>query len=128
MARTAFPPMLTGWYRALLASELRGIFTNAPMAPSVLAHDSVRNAYASATGKIPKSASSDTKRRVPGPEDTCPICYECMHGESESRLTFCEECGNALHSECFEQCSFFFVSFFSVSVDMSFAFRASKGC
>ncbi|KAF8269321.1 hypothetical protein EI94DRAFT_1574532 [Lactarius quietus] len=91
------------WYqKALLHSELESIFTNAPLAPNVLANDTVRNAYASATGKLPTSASA-TKRRIPGPEDSCPICYESMHGESEGRLTFCEECGNALHSECFEQ-------------------------
>ncbi|KAH8997593.1 hypothetical protein EDB92DRAFT_1447818 [Lactarius akahatsu] len=92
------------WYqKALLTNELESIFTNAPLAPGVLAHDSVRNAYASATGKNQTAESSSTKRRVPGPEDSCPICYESMHGESEGRLTFCEECGNALHSECFEQ-------------------------
>ncbi|KAI9445094.1 hypothetical protein H4582DRAFT_883725 [Lactarius indigo] len=92
------------WYqKALLTGELESIFTNAPLAPGVLAHDGVRNAYASATGKNQTATSSSTKRRVPGPEDDCSICYESMHGESEGRLTFCEECGNALHSECFEQ-------------------------
>jgi len=92
------------WYqKALLHSEIESVFTNAPLAPNVIANDTVRNAYASATGKLSTSASSSTKRRIPGPEDNCPICYESMYGESEGRLTFCEECGNALHSECFEQ-------------------------
>ncbi|KAH9064114.1 hypothetical protein EDB87DRAFT_1374111 [Lactarius vividus] len=92
------------WYqKALLTNELESIFTNAPLAPGVLAHDSVRSAYASATGKNQTAESSFTNKRVPGPEDSCPICYESMYGESEGRLIFCEQCGNALHSECFEQ-------------------------
>lgn len=92
------------WYqKALLHTELESIFKNAPRAPNVLANDTVRNAYASATGKLPTSASSSKKRRIPGPEDSCPICYESMHDEPEASLTFCDECGNALHTECFEQ-------------------------
>ncbi|KAI0257448.1 hypothetical protein BJV78DRAFT_37603 [Lactifluus subvellereus] len=92
------------WYqKALLASELQTIFADAPQAPNALAHERVRNAYALATGKAPISASSAAKRRIPGPEDSCPICYESMHGASQEMLVFCEECGNALHSECFEQ-------------------------
>ncbi|KAI0307910.1 hypothetical protein B0F90DRAFT_1813275 [Multifurca ochricompacta] len=92
------------WYqKALLASELQTIFANAPQAPNALAHDSVRDAYARATGKAPQSASSTAQRRIPGPDDSCPICYESMHGVSQNILTFCEECGNGLHSECFEQ-------------------------
>jgi hypothetical protein len=30
-----------------------------------------------------------------------------MHGIAQNKLVFCEECGNALHAECFEQCSAF---------------------
>ncbi|KAH9982583.1 hypothetical protein BGW80DRAFT_34021 [Lactifluus volemus] len=93
------------WYqKALLASELQAIFANAPQAPNAaLAHERVRNAYAHATGEAPISGSSAPTRRIPGPEDSCPICYESMHDISQERLVFCEECGNALHSECFEQ-------------------------
>ncbi|KAI0001916.1 hypothetical protein BJV77DRAFT_24576 [Russula vinacea] len=92
------------WYqKALLASELQCIFANAPQAPNALAHDSVRDAYARASGKAPASTPSDSKRRIPGPEDSCPICYEDMHGIAQDKLVFCEECGNALHTECFGQ-------------------------
>jgi hypothetical protein len=91
--------------RALLASELQSIFAKAPQAPNDLAQDSVREAYARATGKALELTPSDSRRRIPGPEDSCPICYECMHGVSEDKLVFCEECGNALHTECFGQCS-----------------------
>ena len=128
MTRNALPyaAMLTSWYRALLHTELESIFTNAPQAPNVLANDTVRNAYASATGKLPMSTSPSKKRRIPGPEDSCPICYESMHDEPEGSLTFCDECGNALHSECFEQCMFFFVPLPYVSVDHTLFFRASK--
>ncbi|KAF8481285.1 hypothetical protein DFH94DRAFT_449321 [Russula ochroleuca] len=90
------------WYqKALLASELQSIFANAPQAPNALAHDNVRDAYARATGKAPSSTPSDSRRRIPGPEDSCPICYEDM--QDISKLVFCDECGNALHTECFGQ-------------------------
>lgn len=97
--------------RALLTTELQSIFENAPQAPSSLAHDNVREAYARAAGKAPELTPADSRRRIPGPEDSCPICYECMHGVSQDKLVFCEECGNALHTECFGQCSLSTVSF-----------------
>lgn len=46
-------------------------------------------------------------KRIPGPDDDCPICYDGMHGVAEASLVFCEECGNALHKECFQQCGSF---------------------
>jgi hypothetical protein len=46
-------------------------------------------------------------RRIPGEGDDCPVCYESMHGAPEKMLTFCDACGNALHSECWKQCAFF---------------------
>jgi len=92
------------WYqKALLTSELQSIFADAPQAPNALAHSEVREAYAHATGKAPAPTPSGSKRRSLGPEDCCPICYEGMDGISQDKLVFCEECGNALHTECFEQ-------------------------
>ncbi|KAI0053364.1 hypothetical protein FA95DRAFT_1579484 [Auriscalpium vulgare] len=94
------------WYqKALLTSELETIFAAAPHAPNALAHQRVREAFARASGKTTTatSAASTTKKRVPGPDDDCPICYEGMHGLPDKKLTFCEECGNALHTECFQQ-------------------------
>ncbi|KAF4615107.1 hypothetical protein D9613_013017 [Agrocybe pediades] len=98
------------WYqKALLTSELQQIFANAPLAPNSVAHAHVREAYARATGKIPANAPSTSaeeakkNRRIPGPDDDCPICYDGMHGTAETALVFCEECGNALHKECFQQ-------------------------
>ena len=99
--------------RALLTSELQAIFAQAPLAPNSIAHARIRDAYARATGKITATASSSNvepaneKKRIPGPDDDCPICYESMHGTSETSLTWCDECGNALHKECFDQCTFF---------------------
>jgi hypothetical protein len=29
---------------------------------------------------------------------------ETMGGVEPKKLTFCDECGNALHTECFQQC------------------------
>lgn len=104
-------------FRALLASEIQSIFANAPQAPSALVHDNVREAYARATGKAPELTPSDSRRRIPGPEDSCPICYESMHGVSQDKLVFCEECGNALHTECFGQCSLSTVPFLSINTE-----------
>ncbi|KAI0934905.1 hypothetical protein AcV5_006599 [Taiwanofungus camphoratus] len=95
------------WYqKALLTSELEDIFAHAPLAPNSVAHPRIKDAYARATGKAIAQTSEDDqrqKKRIPGPDDDCPICYENMHGASESILTFCEECGNGLHKECFRQ-------------------------
>jgi hypothetical protein len=104
--------------RALLTSELQSIFADAPQAPSSLAHDNVREAYARAAGKAPELTPADSRRRIPGPEDSCPICYECMHGVSQDKLVFCEECGNALHTECFGQCSLFTAPFLSITLSI----------
>ncbi|KAJ3477870.1 hypothetical protein NLI96_g10165 [Meripilus lineatus] len=95
------------WYqKALLTSELEDIFNNAPPAPAAVANARVQEAYSQATGK--SSSTSDTgssNKRIPGPEDDCPICYENMHKVAEKSLSFCHECGNALHKECFQQWS-----------------------
>ncbi|KAL7283567.1 hypothetical protein ACG7TL_003002 [Trametes sanguinea] len=89
---------------ALLTSELEEIFANAPRAPSAVAHDRIRNAYAQATGKAVASTSqTNAKKRIPGKDDDCPVCYENMHGIAEKLLTFCEECGNGLHLQCFQE-------------------------
>jgi hypothetical protein len=94
-----------------LTSELETIFSNAPLAPNALAHPRIREAYARATGKsqAPSTpeASTGPKKRVPGEDDDCPICYDNMHGAAEGSLTFCEECGNAVHGECFAQCAYY---------------------
>ena len=92
--------------RALLTAELEKIFAEAPLAPNALAHPRVREAHARATGKAVATpdVQSSSKKRIPGPDDDCPICYEGMHGVSETLLTFCDECGNTLHQQCFDQC------------------------
>lgn len=88
-----------------MTSELEEIFAEAPQAPAAIAHERIRNAYAQATGKaIPASSQKGGKKRLPEKEDDCPICYENMHGVAEKLLSFCEECGNGLHKECFQQC------------------------
>ncbi len=44
---------------------------------------------------------------MPDEEDSCPICYDDMHNVAETSLVFCEECGNAVHKECFGECELF---------------------
>ena len=95
--------------RALLTSELEEIFRNAPKAPNAMANSSVREAYARATGKAPatdQQKEASKERKMPSEGDDCPICYEAMHKESAAKLEWCKTCGNALHKECFNQCSF----------------------
>ena len=100
-----------GYSRALLTSELETIFAQAPLAPNSVAHPHVREAHARATGKAPTTSMTEEagskNKRIPSPEDDCPICYDGMHGVAEALLVFCEECGNALHKECFQQCGSF---------------------
>ncbi|GBE90195.1 hypothetical protein SCP_1900440 [Sparassis crispa] len=100
------------WYqKALLTSELEDIFAHAPPAPTATANARIREAYARATGKaLPTppapaaaAAAAAEKKRIPGPEDDCPVCYENMHGAAQGTLAFCETCGNGLHRECFQQ-------------------------
>lgn len=92
----------------MLSSELETIFAEAPLAPNSIAHARIREAHARATGKAPTTSVAEddgsTNKRIPGPDDDCPICYDGMHGVAEASLVFCEECGNALHNECFQQC------------------------
>ncbi|TDL21594.1 hypothetical protein BD410DRAFT_724161 [Rickenella mellea] len=104
------PQNSTHWYqKGLLTSELAEIFRDAPPAPGSVATARIREAYAKATGKAPATSSQEDasaggkKRRIPVEGDDCPVCYEGMHGSPQSKLAFCEECGNALHKECFQQ-------------------------
>jgi hypothetical protein len=100
---------MTTFFRALLTSELETIFDNAPLAPNALAHGRVQEAYlrATASGSSSQgsgSSGSQENRRVPEKDDDCPICYETMYNVALNKLTFCDQCGNALHNECFQQC------------------------
>ena len=99
--------------RALLSTELETIFANAPAAPNSLSRDRIQAAYAKAMGRTEEAAEleskakkgDESKRRVPEEGDDCPICYDSMHHLDMKILTFCDECGNALHTECFQQCT-----------------------
>ncbi|KAF9450267.1 hypothetical protein P691DRAFT_726392 [Macrolepiota fuliginosa MF-IS2] len=95
------------WYqKALLTSELESVFSHAPEAPNSVTNPRVREAFLRATGQLAESstaAAANSKKRIPGEEDDCPICYDTMYGVVETTLVFCEECGNALHKECFMQ-------------------------
>jgi hypothetical protein len=97
----------------LLTSELESVFSAAPEAPNSVTNPRVNEAFMRATGQLAESstATSNKKRRIPGEEDDCPICYDTMFQVAEAALAFCEVCGNALHKECFTQCSSFTTSF-----------------
>ncbi|KAF8322452.1 hypothetical protein DL93DRAFT_2151694 [Clavulina sp. PMI_390] len=104
------------WYqKALLTSELENIFSTARPNPSVLASESVMEAYSKATGSPSKgkakaagSSSSSAVAKHKKPDDACAICYEEMEGEMEELekiLVWCDTCSKAIHNECFGQWS-----------------------
>ncbi|KAH7916076.1 hypothetical protein BJ138DRAFT_1076281 [Hygrophoropsis aurantiaca] len=100
------PQESSTWYqKALLTSELEEVFAHAPVAPNSVAQQRVRDAFARATGAKPAAVPEDVakKRKMPGPEDDCPICYENMHNAPATTLVWCETCGNGVHKECFGQ-------------------------
>lgn len=93
------------WYqKALLTTELETIFAEAPLAPNDVTNSRIREAHDRALGRSTAvTPAVQNKKRIPGKDDDCPICYDGMHGVAETALVFCEECGNALHKECFGQ-------------------------
>ncbi|KAG7087892.1 hypothetical protein E1B28_011939 [Marasmius oreades] len=104
------------WYqKALLNSELQELFDAAPAPPQLrghgsLADDRIIEAWKGVTGRADPSAaasSSTENRRIPTPEDDCPICYDTMHDPSKTTLEsltgvleWCKRCGNAVHKPC----------------------------
>lgn len=98
------------WYqKALLFSELEDIFAKAPLAPNDVTNPRVRDAYARATGRVSASGiqNDNSKKKAIEEGTECSICYEDMQRVDERLLVFCEtSCGNALHKECFGQCTY----------------------
>src|SRR5262245_57494647 len=85
---TSFGPLLTNFTRALLTSELVSVFSQAPRAPNSVTNPRVREAFLRATGQLAESstAAANSKKRIPGEEDSCPICYDTMFRVSEAYL------------------------------------------
>lgn len=68
---------------ALLSSELRTIFENAPPI------------------KTPETASSDKNRKAV--EGDCPICFMELEEEGKEEVVWCRAaCGQNFHKECFQ--------------------------
>ncbi|KAI1794565.1 hypothetical protein LXA43DRAFT_995617 [Ganoderma leucocontextum] len=94
------------WYqKALLTAELEDVFARAPPAPAAVVHEGVKEAYAQATGTKVASGSQKNNKRLPEEGDGCPVCFDDMYGAAENTLAFCEECGKAVHKECFQKWS-----------------------
>ncbi|KAK4054456.1 hypothetical protein OIV83_000950 [Microbotryomycetes sp. JL201] len=112
MLRVLQVPHASGvWYQsALLSTELKQIFNEAPAAPQSVMDHRLSTAYRVATGKEsasaePGSLKASIQKRLPGEGDSCPICYEDLEPGSEKGLVFCLSiggCGNGLHRECFQ--------------------------
>jgi hypothetical protein len=83
MCRVLHAPQHLQYQLALVPSELRQIFAQAPPIPSVDAE------------------KTDNKRKPVTSEDDCPIC--CMPFEPDGEeIVYCKAaCGNNVHAECF---------------------------
>ncbi|KAK4705528.1 hypothetical protein P7C70_g669, partial [Phenoliferia sp. Uapishka_3] len=96
---------------ALLTTELEAIFSNAPRDRTDIKEEKIREAYAIATGKkaapLPGESSAGVQKRLPGDDDSCPVCYEDYTPGQEKGLVFCtgsiDSCGNGIHAECHAQ-------------------------
>ncbi|MCJ1433639.1 hypothetical protein MMC27_003002 [Xylographa pallens] len=74
---------------AFLSSELRDIFSQSPLSPSL--QDSA------------KEADQDRPSNRKAIDGDCPICFTELDAEDKN-IVFCRAaCGNNLHRECFEQ-------------------------
>lgn len=87
--------------RALLNAELQRIFREAKPNPTIVAPQSIRDAYNQAMGSSSKSGEhtageSSLNKNHKDPEgDDCAVCYEPMKAEPESNaLVWCETCNN----------------------------------
>ena len=96
------------YQKALLTPELEEVFRNAPPAPAANVYNHrITKAWQEATGSPSKASTSAEepptgKRKVIEEDDTCPVCYEDIHGEDTSHFVYCEEsCGGPIHKDCF---------------------------
>lgn len=103
------------WQRALLKAEAGQVLggTRSTRADAeVLADQSVITHYRRLTGK--NTASTSSAAEGPGGlaskqrpiEGECAICYDTLKADSQSaedKVTFCQECGNNVHVECFKR-------------------------
>ncbi|KAL3154181.1 hypothetical protein ABBQ32_013698 [Trebouxia sp. C0010 RCD-2024] len=103
------------WQRALLKTETKQVLggTRSTRADAeVLADQSVLSHYRRLRGKdtASTSASADgpaglaSKQRPV--EGECAICYDSLKADAQSpedKITFCQECGNNVHVECFKR-------------------------
>ncbi|KAL3139925.1 hypothetical protein ABBQ38_004215 [Trebouxia sp. C0009 RCD-2024] len=103
------------WQRALMKKEAQQVLggTRSTRADAdVLADQSVISHYRRLTGKDTASTSSSaagpaglaSKQRPI--EGECAICYDSLKADApglEDKITFCQECGNNVHVECFKR-------------------------
>ncbi|KAL0031719.1 hypothetical protein WJX79_003146 [Trebouxia sp. C0005] len=105
------------WQKALLKSEAEQVLggTRSTRADAeVLADQSVISHYRRVTGKDAASTSAaaagphDAASKQRPIEGECAICYDSLKADGpapEDKVTFCHECGNNVHVECFKRWS-----------------------
>ncbi|KAG5979008.1 hypothetical protein E4U55_005670 [Claviceps digitariae] len=85
LARVLQAPYHHVYQRALLSSELREIFANAPVVDDA------------------KSAEASTASNRKSIEGDCPICFCPFDAQSPESIVWCRAaCGQNIHQECFE--------------------------
>ncbi|KAF7327864.1 hypothetical protein MKEN_00366300 [Mycena kentingensis (nom. inval.)] len=95
--------LVWGDYARCLAVVMHVFFYSSRAVRCLIGGEDNDGAFA-AVGKADAPAQPEkTNKRMPGEGDDCPICYDSAYNVPEKNLTFCETCGNAVHSECFGQ-------------------------
>lgn len=79
------------YQRALLTSELEGIYKSAPLAPA--------QAYA----RRKASSSSSSSAADQDLRSQCGICYEALAGKAEELVSCKDSCNYCFHAQCFHR-------------------------
>ena len=87
MMRILKAPEHVAYQLALLSSELRDLFSNAPPIPGV-------------KDESQKNGEEEQDRNRKPIEGECPICYDSLNSDKET-IVYCKaSCGNNIHQSC----------------------------
>eukprot|EP01083_Nonionella_stella_P186688 684212_1 len=87
--------------RALLESELTGVFANAPQRTGAMASQSVQKKYAVAMGRGGDEGEEEKGQGRKPIEGDCCICFDEVKKSDEKKLVYCKDgCGQNMHRDC----------------------------
>jgi Ring finger domain/SWIM zinc finger len=92
------------YQKAYITSELEELFTilrTRRVGGSVLANAQVRAAVLHPSPDTAEAASGVPRRQLTPDDSDCPICFDTLLNEAESKLTYCRgTCGANFHAAC----------------------------